>query len=271
MQYKFIIPLALIAAALVVGLADWHAAHRTQGRGSVKEAARVVIAVEQTKVDVQAAVQETKKTEAASTMLPEKGANFKRSVFNTLVHEGGAQYTNNPHDPGGPTKYGITLADYRLHINSKGTAKDVRELSEEQALGIYKSEYWDKVRGDELPLGLDYTLFDYGVNSGVGRAILVLHRQLGTTGRGVQDSDLKLIQAQAPSELIIKINDERLRFLKGLKTWKYFGRGWARRVASVKAISLTMNNPSRAATNGDNLMLIPRVGRGKAFSPETAE
>lgn len=146
--------------------------------------------------------------------------NFDYSVTQVLKDEGG--YSNNPSDPGGPTNYGITLADYRRYIKSNGTASDVKGMTVDQAKTIYKLRYWDTIGCDNLPSGVDYCLFDYGVNSGIGRVKKYLNSKLD------------------PSALINKVCDERLAFLKSLKTWSVFGKGWGPRVARVRATALQM-------------------------------
>src|SRR4029079_3582164 len=105
---------------------------------------------------------------------------YDEALRRLLAHEGG--YSNHPSDPGGPTNFGITLADYRKYIDARGTAADVRRMSVAQAKAIYRSKYWNAMRCDELPAGVDYAVFDYGVNSGIGRAPRVLTRVLGMNG-----------------------------------------------------------------------------------------
>lgn len=102
---------------------------------------------------------------------------YDEALRRLLAHEGG--YTNHPSDPGGPTNFGITLADYRKHIRPDATTADVRAMSVDQAKTIYRKRYWDAQRCDELPAGVDYSIFDYGVNSGIGRSGKVLRRVVG--------------------------------------------------------------------------------------------
>jgi len=165
---------------------------------------------------------------------------YDEALRRLLAHEGG--YTNHPSDPGGPTKFGIALADYRRYIKPDATAADVRAMSVDQAKAIYRKRYWDAQRCDELPAGLDYSIFDYGVNSGIGRSGRVLRRVVGLpdTTHAVTDEVLRAVAKRDPKALATAINDERLRFLKSLKTWPVFGRGWGRRVAEVKAFSLKL-------------------------------
>lgn len=165
---------------------------------------------------------------------------YEKALANVLRHEGG--YTNHPRDPGGPTNFGITIYDYRLYIDKNGTAQDVKNMSVDQAKEIYKSKYWDVLRCDDLPVGLDYSVFDFGVNSGVGRAGEFLRRSLDfpVTPKIITDEVIDAVQRRNARDLICGINDMRLAFLKRLKTWPSFGRGWTRRVAEVKAVSLEL-------------------------------
>jgi lysozyme family protein len=160
--------------------------------------------------------------------------NYNYALQQVLKSEGG--YTNDPRDPGGPTNYGITIADYRAYINKAGTAQDVKNMHLADAQSIYRSKYWNAVNGDNLPSGVDYTVFDYGVNSGVSRANRVYNQ----------------LKAKYPKtgDLINAINDERLAFLKSLRTWSAFGAGWGSRVARVRADSLKLAQGGNTASTG---------------------
>lgn len=148
--------------------------------------------------------------------------NYDECLRRLLAHEGG--YTNHPSDPGGPTNFGITIADYRMYINKNATADDVRHMTVEQAKAIYKPRYWDALHCDDLPSGVDNAVFDYGVNSGIGRAARVYAQ----------------VKKASAKETINAICDERLRFLKGLHTWPVFGAGWSTRVGEVRTFSLSI-------------------------------
>lgn len=163
--------------------------------------------------------------------------NYQLALKEVLKSEGG--YTNDPRDPGGPTNFGITIHDYRAYINPHGTALDVRHMTVDQAATIYKTKYWDAVKGDTLPSGLDYCLFDYGVNSGVSRANRVADHYIPEQYSHHQDVVW----------LINQICDERLKFLQSLHTWPHFGKGWGTRVAHVRALSIQM---AKAAAPEEN-------------------
>lgn len=89
---------------------------------------------------------------------------FAACLSETLAHEGG--YVDHPKDPGGATNMGITqaaLSDWRDRPVSRF---EVRTLTRVEADAIYRARYWNAVRGDDLPPGLDLVAFDGAVNSG---------------------------------------------------------------------------------------------------------
>ena len=185
---------------------------------------------------------------------------FDDALRRLLIHEGG--YTNHPSDPGGPTKFGITIHDYRNHVKARASAADVRAMRLEEAEAIYRDKYWQAMRCDELPAGLDYAVFDYEVNSGVSRAAKVLQRLLGFSADGrIGDALLAAVRKRDAADLIARLCDERLAFLQRLKTWPVFGAGWGHRVKEVRAAALAMAK-SRTG-NKENVTMSP----GKGVAP----
>jgi lysozyme family protein len=166
--------------------------------------------------------------------------NFREALRRLLQHEGG--YSNHPSDPGGPTKFGITIHDYRRYINARAGAADVRAMTLEQARSIYRDNYWAALNCDALPAGVDYAVFDYGVNSGIGRSGKVLRRLVGLPAHthAVTVEVIAAVSQRDSRAIIGAICDERLRFLRSLKTWQVFGNGWSRRVREVRAAALEM-------------------------------
>src|SRR5665213_1936418 len=167
-------------------------------------------------------------------------SSYDAALARLLVHEGG--YTNDTADPGGPTNFGITIDEYRKYVKPNATAADVRAMKLDDAKAIYRSKYWAAQRCDELPAGLDYAVFDYGVNSGIGRSGKVLRRclKLADNTSAVNDAVIAASRAADAKALIAAICDERLRFLQSLRTWSVFGKGWGTRVADVKAYALLL-------------------------------
>lgn len=190
-------------------------------------------------------------------------SSYDLALTRLLQHEGG--YTNHPDDPGGPTNFGITIADYRRYAKSDATAADVRAMPVDEAKTIYRKRYWDAQRCDDLPAGVDYAVFDYGVNSGIGRSGKVLRRvlQLPDDTGVVTDAVIAAARAADARLLVSAICDERLRLLKSLETWDVFGKGWGRRVGEVKATALGMAAPPAKAPP-------PKVTPAKAGSAAVA-
>jgi lysozyme family protein len=165
-------------------------------------------------------------------------ANFEKALAYVLEHEGG--YVNHPRDPGGATNRGVTQAVYDAYRKMRGRSiQSVKFISDEEVRAIYKFQYWDKVQGDFLPLGVDYAVFDFAVNSGVGRASRYLQSVLGVAQDGVIGA--KTIAAiSSPVATINALCDRRMSFLRNLGTFLTFGKGWTRRVQGVRAHALEM-------------------------------
>lgn len=177
---------------------------------------------------------------------------YDAALTRLLRDEGG--YTDHPSDPGGPTNFGITLADARRYWKGNATADDVRALPQSVARKIYREHYWNALRCDELPAGVDYAVFDYGVNSGIGRAGKVLRRVLTLSDRAsaVSDDVIAAARAAVARDVVTAICTERLAFLKSLKTFPVFGRGWTARVSGVRAAALAMaERRAVASVSGD--------------------
>jgi lysozyme family protein len=160
--------------------------------------------------------------------------NFERALAAVLVHEGG--YVNHPKDPGGATNKGVTQRvydDYRLRRGM--TPRSVRHIQPTEIEDIYRRQYWDAVRCDDLPAGVDYCVFDLAVNSGTNRAARFLQRAVGAVEDGkIGPMTIAAVKNIPPALLVDSICDERICFLKSLGTFSTFGKGWTRRVADVR-------------------------------------
>lgn len=90
-----------------------------------------------------------------------------------------------------------------------------------------------------MPPGVDYSVFDYGINSGIARSGRVLRHILGLSSAQwhVDAEVLEALKTHDAAQVAHAINNERLTFLHGLRTWPHFGKGWGARVKSVDAYS----------------------------------
>lgn len=192
---------------------------------------------------------------------------MRKGVF---PHEGG--YTNDAADPGGPTNWGITIYDARMYWKKNATAADVKAMPKDVAEDIYAKHYASVLRYNELPAGIDYSVLDYGINSGVGRAGKVLRRLVGLPDNTAQVTDevIAAVNKRDPEQLINAINDERLRFLKSLKTWPVFGTGWGRRVREVRELSLTFAKQAPTAELSQRVA-VPGKGLVEARPPAVSD
>jgi len=103
-------------------------------------------------------------------------ANFEKALSHVLQNEGG--YVNDPDDKGGETKYGISKRSY--------PKEDIKNLTIDRAKQIYKSDFWDKIKGDYIQNDeLALNVFDFAVNAGVGTSVKALQEALNISDDGV--------------------------------------------------------------------------------------
>ena len=167
--------------------------------------------------------------------------NFAAALAMVLVHEGG--YVNHPADPGGATNRGVTQKTYdRFRSDARLPTRSVRHITEAEIAVIYRKLYWDAIRGNDLPGGADYAVFDFAVNSGGNRAAKFLQNILSVTADGrIGSATLRaVLNGMSAAEIITRLCDDRIAFLRGLKTYSVFGRGWDRRVGAVRIAALKM-------------------------------
>ena len=178
-----------------------------------------------------------------------------------LKHEGG--FVNHPSDPGGATNKGITIGTFRRFIKPKGTIADLKALTTEQAVVVYKRNYWDVVLADLLPMGVDYTVADFAVNSGPARAAKVLQKVVGATQDGqIGPATIKAVNAMPAKDVIRQVNANRLAFMKSIRGGKLlvaFGKGWQRRVDEVLAHSLRDAGQSKPETTQNPLLTLWQI------------
>lgn len=150
-----------------------------------------------------------------------------------LKHEGG--YVNNPKDPGGMTNLGVTKRVWEEFVGHSVDETTMRGLTPDMVKPLYKKNYWDKIKGDDLPSGIDYAAYDLAVNSGTARAAKYLQQIAGVPADGViGPKSLEAIKSCNAEETVDALCDMRLDFLKRLPTWETFGKGWGRRVSEVE-------------------------------------
>lgn len=203
-------------------------------------------------------------------------ADYQACEDRVLAHEG-SEYTDgvNPYDPGGPTRWGITIADAKAFWMPSATPNDVRTMPRSVAQQIYRPKYWEEVNADNLPAGVDDAVFDYGVNSGNSRAGKVLRRVLGLpdTNWHVTDEVIAEAKRRDPVALVNAICDERLKFLQSLRIWPIYKNGWSARIKEVRqfATQLAAHNASPVSNPVPLPPVAPALptGKGRVQPPPT--
>lgn len=174
--------------------------------------------------------------------------------FKQVLKEEGTVYEDVEGDNGGPTKCGVTIADVARWNNVRCPKRDaagwddlvakVKALTPETARPIYKKFYWDSVRADDLPAGLDMAVVDYAVNSGVGRAVPTLARLVSVPkAKAVTDEVLAAVAKQDIQDLINRYQDARRAFLEEIAEIPHnakFRKGWLQRETRVRKLALSL-------------------------------
>lgn len=192
-------------------------------------------------------------------------ANFPIALKLIAGVEGG--YSNHPKDPGGPTMKGVTLATYTAYRRQRGkpvpSIGDLKAISDAEVQDIFKRQYWDAVRGDELPAGVDIFAADFGFNSGGAQAVTELQRTLTALGFDTQGADGKFgdhtraalvaaMRGAGEDRVINAYADRRLAFMQSLRTWPTFKNGWTTRVREMRknALAIAHGDPTFQPTAG---------------------
>lgn len=158
---------------------------------------------------------------------------FPEAIVHILAAEGG--YSNNPKDPGGETRYGITKRTARAH----GYLGSMRTLPMATAARIYKVSYWDACQCGQLPPWLRLAVFDAAVHSGPAQSVRWLQQELGVpvTGR-IGPETIAAAAGKTDCQAVIDaLLDMRLAYLQRLKNWKTFKNGWTARIEKVRSLS----------------------------------
>jgi lysozyme family protein len=169
--------------------------------------------------------------------------NFDTAFERVIKSEGG--YVWDKDDPGGETNLGVTAGAWGAYLGRPLEPGEMKALTKETVKPFYRQMYWDKVKGDNLPAGVDYAVFDFAVNVGVARAAKFLQRAVGAVDDGVVGSGtLGKVAAIDPQKLLDNFADQKQRFYNGLATTnptqQKFLKGWLARVDHVQTAAESM-------------------------------
>ena len=131
---------------------------------------------------------------------------------------------------------GITIGTYSQWLGRAATKTELRNIPIEHVRSIYRRWYWDAVKADDLPSGVDLVVFDFAVNSGPTTAVRRLQMALGVVIDGrIGPVTIQAAQNANAVELIGKITELRMAFLRGLSDWRHYKGGWIRRCVEIQA------------------------------------
>ena len=154
--------------------------------------------------------------------------NFYMCLSMLLKHEGG--FVNHPKDPGGMTNLGVTKKAFEEYKGTEVSEQEMRDLLPTDVTPFYREKYWDKIKGDDLPAGVDWAVFDWCVNSGPSRAARALQVVVNATADGaIGPKTLEKVSEREASEIIKDLHAVRQEFYENLSTFDTFGKGWTRR------------------------------------------
>ena len=162
--------------------------------------------------------------------------NFDKALEWLLEHEGG--YSNYDDDP--ETNLGVTIGVYEEFIGRKCEPDEMKSLKVEYVSPLYKKAYWDKIRGDDLPSGVDNFVFDFQVNAG-SRSSKILQKVVGVTqDGGIGPQTLVAVADNEPRFIIESMYTHRQKFYEGLDKFAKYGRGWTTRNKLAREQSLSL-------------------------------
>jgi lysozyme family protein len=175
---------------------------------------------------------------------------FDTALAHVLEMEGG--WSEDPHDPGGPTNRGITLA---THAAYRGIAVDagnfsrlrdeLKAIDDATVREIYRQHYWHPCRAEALPDGLALMHFDTAVNHGVGTAARILQEAVGAAVDGeIGPMTIAAARARDPAIAVRAYAEARRRRYRALPHFWRFGRGWLARVDKTLARALALATPT---------------------------
>jgi lysozyme family protein len=175
--------------------------------------------------------------------------NFDNVLKLVLQEEGG--FSRDPFDMGGTANLGVTQRIWEAYVGHEVNTAIMRSLTPADVAPLYRQNYWNRVHGDELPMGVDYAVMDFAVSSGTSRAAKTLQRVCGVEPNGsIGQETIQAVNRADLLTLIDAICNQRLEFLQTLPSFVTFGEGWSARVARVKAASEQMQQQSPKVSMG---------------------
>ena len=163
--------------------------------------------------------------------------NWEKAFAEVLKSEGG--YVNDPHDRGGETNLGVTKAAWSDYMGRPIADGEIKALTPDVVKPFYKIRYWDRCKCDNLPNGLDYAVFDFAVNGGVGASSKLLQRAVGVPDDGaIGAKTLESVAKHDPKALLDEFSSRKAKYYEQIvlnhPEQQKFLKGWNNRIAAVQ-------------------------------------
>jgi lysozyme family protein len=169
-------------------------------------------------------------------------ANFPAFLANVLAPDNDGQALHDTlGDPGGATAYGVTLTALSDYLKRPATIQDLRALTPDSAIltAVYRLDFWNAVRGDDLPAGVDVLVADFAVVDGPSASIRVMQRVVGAVEDGAfGPATLGAVRAMEPLRLIARLAVAQGLFDGTMRDEAEFGGGWSRRIADTAYVAV---------------------------------
>ena len=178
-----------------------------------------------------------------------KPSNFQRCMDTVLAQEGG--FSDDPADPRGPTHFGITTSVLKDWRQSQGltaqdqsvTVDDLRKLGRDEACEIYRTRYWNVLRCDDLPMGVDLLVLDFGITAGTAQSAKMLQQVVGAAAdASVGDATIAAAKAMPPRDIVEKVSDRRLEYYQQQPAAQGSIKTWTNRTMAIRKGALDMIN-----------------------------
>lgn len=154
----------------------------------------------------------------------------------TLVVAVEGNYVNDPQDPGGETKFGISKRSY--------PNLDIKSLTLDSVKPIYLADFWNKLRCDDLPDAIRHFVFDTGVQCGEDWAAMSVQRAVGALPDGnIGPRTLAEVKARDPNQILRLIFVDRAFHYASDPNVRRFGRGWFARLFDISKLAIVTANP----------------------------
>lgn len=168
---------------------------------------------------------------------PAPPENFPR--VHEIIAKWEGRYSDDAADPGGATNYGITIGELGKWRGQPVTKAEVKALTYDEALKIFRTNYWEPLRCAEMPISVALMTYNCGVNSGISRGAKFLQECLNKQLLGVAvdgsigPETLVAVMKADRSKLVSDYAATYEAFYRSLKTFPTFGKGWLNRLKDV--------------------------------------